>query len=409
MAMNSENSSYLIIAKANSSDDVLEKKDFFSLTWRKVFMEANLSKASDIHIQQFESFIRVKLRILGDLCITQEIAETSEIRTTLINRLKAICHFELNVNDEAQDRSFSLKLTSSRYRGVVTPGIFGENFVFRIIREEELPTIKNCLLPQEIEKDLLYAINRKQGFICITGPTGSGKSTTLQAILMEISRIKKNVITIEDPVERIIPDTVQQQISSKLTWAKAIKAAMRQDPDVILIGEIRDRESASLALEAAQTGHLVLSTLHTNDVSGIVDRLIGLGIDRKLIADNLLFISAQRLAQKLCPSCRIQNAFGGFDIGTGCGDCHSSKIKGIIGRQPIIEYSITPDPASILNFNKQAFKKTQLRTSLFSEAIRLSKEGLISTDEANQWEDKDIWQTNPSLHQDQALGLANIQ
>lgn len=406
--MNS-NSSYLTIAKANSSDDVLEKKDFFSLTWRKVFTEANLSKASDIHVQQFENFIRVKLRILGDLCITQEITETEEVRTTLINRLKAICHFELNVNDETQDRSFSLKLTTSRYRGVVTPGIFGENFVFRIIREEELPSIKNCLLPQGIEKDLLYAINRKQGFICITGPTGSGKSTTLQATLMEVSRIKKNVITIEDPVERIIPDTVQQQISSKLTWAKAIKAAMRQDPDVILIGEIRDRESASLALEAAQTGHLVLSTLHTNDVSGIVDRLIGLGVDRKLIADNLLFISAQRLVQKICPVCRVSSPPDGFDVGPGCDQCQDSKIKGIIGRQPIIEYSLTPDPSTILNFNKQEFKRTQLKTSLYSEALRLSREGIISIGEANQWKEKDIWEQNLNQHQDQTLGIVNIQ
>ncbi len=401
--------SYLTIAKANTSDDVIEKKDFFSMTWKKIFTEANESKASDIHVQQFETFIRVKLRILGDLCISQEITETEEVRTTLINRLKAICHFELNINDEAQDRSFSLKVTNSRYRGVVTPGIFGENFVFRIIREEELPTIKNCLLPPQIEKDLLYAINRKQGFICITGPTGSGKSTTLQATLMEIARIKKNVITIEDPVERIIPDTVQQQISHKLTWSKAIKAAMRQDPDVILIGEIRDRESASLALEAAQTGHLVLSTLHTNDVSGIVDRLIGLGVDRKLIADNLLFISAQRLVQKICSSCRQPNKLGGYDQGHGCSRCETSKIKGIVGRQPIVEYSLHPDPKSILNFNKQDFKLTQLKTSLYSEALRLSQEGIISTDEANQWEEKDLWETKQNPLQNQEAGQLSIQ
>lgn len=402
-------SSYLTIAKANSSDDVIEKKDFFSLTWKKVFEEANISKASDIHIQQFENSIRVKLRVLGDLYIYEEISETSEVRTTLINRLKAISHFELNVNDEAQDRSFTLRLTNSRYRAVATPGVFGENFVFRIIREEELPSIKNCLLPPQIEKDLLYAINRKQGFICITGPTGSGKSTTLQATLMEISRIKKNVITIEDPVERIIPDTVQQQISSKLTWAKAIKAAMRQDPDVILIGEIRDRESASLALEAAQTGHLVLSTLHTNDVAGIVDRLIGLGVERKLIADNLLFISAQRLTQKLCPHCRIPNSDNGFDAGSGCEQCQTSKIKGIIGRLPIIEYSLNPNPSSILNFDKKEFYQTQLKTSLYSEALRLSQEGIIATEEANQWKEEDLCLAKQNQLLGQSHGHANIQ
>jgi len=153
-------SSYLAIAKPNSSDDILEKKDFFSITWKKVFEEAHLSKASDIHIQQFENSIRVKLRVLGELYVYEEISEDSEVRTTLINRLKAIGHFELSINDEAQDRSFSIKLTQSRYRGVVTPGVFGENFVFRIIREEELPQIKNCLLPKKIEEDLIYALNR---------------------------------------------------------------------------------------------------------------------------------------------------------------------------------------------------------------------------------------------------------
>lgn len=409
MVINKKNSSYLTIARANSSDDILDKKDFFSLTWKQVFHEAHQSKASDIHVQQFEYFLRIKLRIMGDLCIYKEISETPEIKTTLINRLKAISHFELNINDEAQDKSFTLKATQSRYRGVVGPGIFGENFVFRVIREEELPTIKNCLLPKSIEKDLLYALNRKQGFICITGPTGSGKSTTLQAALMEICRIKKNVITIEDPVERIIPDAVQQQISSKLTWAKAIKAAMRQDPDVILVGEIRDAESASLALEAAQTGHLVLSTLHTNDASGIVDRLIGLGVERKLIADNLLFISAQRLVQKLCPSCRVPNSRGEHDIGLGCESCVDSKIKGIIGRQPIIEYALNPDPASIINFNKKQFKASQLKTTLYSEAIRLSKEGIIATEEAQHWEEERTWEIDHQQQPRQNPGHANIQ
>ena len=184
---------------------------------------------------------------------------------------------------------------------------------------------------------------------------------------------------------------------------------MRQDPDVILIGEIRDRESASLALEAAQTGHLVLSTLHTNDVSGIVDRLIGLGVDRKLIADNLLFISAQRLVQKICSSCRQPNKLGGYDQGHGCSQCETSKIKGIIGRQPIVEYSLHPDPKSILNFNKQEFKQTQLKTSLYSEALRLSQEGIISTDEANQWEEKDLWETKQNPLQNQEAGQLSIQ
>lgn len=384
MELATKSNSYLTVAKAISPDELVSKKDFFSLTWHEVFLEAFQSKASDIHIQQFQGFIRVKFRILGDLCIFKEIFENPEIVSGLINRLKSICRFELNVNDEAQDRGFTLQYTKCRYRGVVTPGAFGENFVFRIIREDDIPSIKQSALPSNIEHDLLYALNQKQGFICITGPTGSGKSTTLQASLMEFCRIKKNIITIEDPIERIIPDIVQQQISTKLTWSRAIKSAMRQDPDVILVGEIRDPESATLALEAAQTGHLVLSTLHTNNVAGIVDRLIGLGVERKLIADNLLFISAQRLIQKICPICRIKSSQG-YIQGPGCESCSKSKIKGIIGRVPLIEYSLRPTSDSIVHFNQKIFEQTQLKTSLSSEAIRLVSEGIISEEELNFW------------------------
>lgn len=407
------NNSYLEVARAHSPDDLILKSDYPSKVWKEVFQEAYNVNASDIHVQQFDGVLRIKLRVFGDLYIYKEYKDSNDIRSSLINRLKTIAVFSLNINDDTQDRGFTLKLTNCRYRGVVAPGVFGENFVFRIIREEELPNIKACKLPLSIESDLLIALNQKQGFICITGPTGSGKSTTLQACLMEICRIKKNIITIEDPVERIIPDIVQQQVSAKLTWGKAIKAAMRQDPDVILVGEIRDHESATLALEAAQTGHLVLSTLHTNDVAGIVDRLIGLGVERKLIADNLLFISAQRLTQKLCPKCKIIDADWGFLQGDGCEQCSASKIKGIIGRIPMLEYSFRPSAESVINFNKIKFESQELKTTLGAESIRLAKEGLISKVECKYW-NKDLkWvkqnQTQKVMGQSLETLVSNLQ
>ena len=378
-------SSLLKIARSSSPEELIQKGDLFSSMWREVFVTAEKMKASDIHIIQEDDDVIVKLRILGDLFTIKEIPNENDIRTILINRLKAICRFDLSVTDEAQDRAFSLKITNSRYRSVLTPGIFGENFVFRVIRETDLPRISDCSIPDHISTDLLFAINQRQGFICITGPTGSGKSTTLQAAIMEIDRLKKNVITIEDPVERIIPGVVQQQITSKLTWAKAIKSAMRQDPDVILVGEIRDVESAKLALEASQTGHLVLATLHTNNVAGIVDRLIGLGVEKRIIADNLLFISAQRLVQRLCPDCRIKRLDFGFDRGKGCDKCSDSKIAGIKGRTSLIEYSFRPNSESIINFNKETFEHKELKTTLASEAKRLASIGEISFDEFQYW------------------------
>lgn len=378
-------SSYLQIARSSSSDDIITKGDLFSLTWKEIFEKANHMKASDIHVIQDSDAIMVKFRILGDLFTVENIPNDNDIRVMLINRLKTICRFDLSVADEAQDRAFTLKFTHSRYRAVLTPGVFGENFVFRVIRETDLPRIADCSMPEEIVRDLLYAMKQKQGFICITGPTGSGKSTTLQAAIMEIERHKKNVITIEDPVERIIPGIVQQQITTKLTWAKAIKSAMRQDPDVILVGEIRDEESAKLAMEASQTGHLVLATLHTNNVAGIVDRLIGLGVEKRIIADNLLFISAQRLVQRLCPKCRIKRPSMGFDKGEGCDRCKDSKVPGISGRRSLIEYSLRPSPESILNFSKELFQANELKTSLRSEAERMATSGEISFDEFNYW------------------------
>lgn len=383
-------SSLLKIAKSSSPDELILKGDLFSSIWREVFVKSEEMGASDIHIIQDSEDIKVKFRILGDLFTIKEIPNENDIKTILINRLKTICRFDLSVTDEAQDRAFSLKITNSRYRSVLTPGIFGENFVFRVIRESDLPRISDCSIPDKICEDLLFAINQRQGFICITGPTGSGKSTTLQAAIMELDRFKKNVITIEDPVERIIPGVVQQQITSKLTWAKAIKSAMRQDPDVILVGEIRDMESAKLALEASQTGHLVLATLHTNNVAGIVDRLIGLGVEKRIIADNLLFISSQRLIQRLCSGCRIRRDDFGFDRGNGCEKCSSSKVPGINGRTSLIEYSIRPSSESVINFNKDSFQKNELKTTLASEAKRLALIGEISFDEYQYWSHEGI-------------------
>jgi len=378
-------SSLLKIARSSSPDELILKGDLFSSIWREIFVLSEEMRASDIHIIQDSEDIKVKFRILGDLFTIKEIPNENDIRTILINRLKTICRFDLSVTDEAQDRAFSLKLTNSRYRSVLTPGIFGENFVFRVIRETDLPRISDCSIPDNISKDLIFAINQRQGFICITGPTGSGKSTTLQAAIMEIDRLRKNVITIEDPVERIIPGVVQQQITSKLTWAKAIKSAMRQDPDVILVGEIRDMESAKLALEASQTGHLVLATLHTNNVAGIVDRLIGLGVEKRIIAENLLFISSQRLIQRLCSECRIKRDGFGFARGNGCTACISSKVPGINGRTSLIEYSLRPCSESVINFDKDRFQKTELKTTLESEAKRLASIGEISFDEYQYW------------------------
>jgi type IV pilus assembly protein PilB len=372
-------------AKASNSDKYLEMPDMYSSFWKKVFIGANNSKASDIHIHQYENELRIQFRIHGEKVLFDSRRGEKSFRDQFINRLKQIVGFNLSVNDDAQDRAFSLKTTSSRYRGIITPAVFGEYVVFRIIREDDLPSLDNLNMKPDTLLELRNTLSMKQGFICITGPTGSGKSNTLQASLMSMKRDSKNIITIEDPIERILPDITQQQISNKLTWNKAIKSAMRQDPDVILIGEIRDRESASLALEAAQTGHLVLSTLHTNDASGVVDRLIGLGVEKRLIAENLLYVSAQRLLLLLCPICKKIAGDIFYTRGEGCDSC--GKGKGVIGRIPIIEYFTRPNPESILSYSKSIFRKTELKTNLYLECFDLVKKGLVDCEELKNWEE----------------------
>lgn len=387
MEINIENikKTLLQTARASDSDKYLNMPDLYSKHWKKIFLEANLKNASDIHIHQFSAELRILFRIHGEKVLIESIHGEKDFRDQYINRLKQIVGFNLSVNDEAQDSAFALRETKSRYRGIISPAAFGEYIVFRTIREEDLPSLENSNIKQVTKDDLIKCLESKQGFICITGPTGSGKSTTLQASLMYLPRITKNVITIEDPIERIIPDITQQQISHKLTWEKAIKSAMRQDPDIILIGEIRDKESASLALEAAQTGHLVLSTLHTNDASGVVDRLIGLGVDRKLIAENLLYVSAQRLVLLLCPKCKIPKDDIYFIRGNGCKNCETGK--GVIGRIPIIEYFIKPSADSIINFSKKEFRKNEMKSTLYGECFDLIKRGLVDYEELKNWEE----------------------
>jgi type II secretory ATPase GspE/PulE/Tfp pilus assembly ATPase PilB-like protein len=376
---------YLSIARPQSPDEILNKRDLQSSFWRGVFISADELDASDIHIECEKGLLKVRCRIQGELVEIKRSEQSRDATRDLINRLKQICRMNVTVDDEAQDKSISFELTKSRYRIALSPTVFGENFVFRIIKDEAIPSLKNLFLPEKTLAHLKDSINQKQGFICITGPTGSGKSTTLQSILMELDRKKKKVITIENPVERIIPDTMQKEISSKVGWKTAIKMALREDPDIILIGEIRDAESAELALEAAQTGHLVFSTLHTNDVAGIVDRLIGLGIDKRLVADNLLFVSAQRLVQRLCPGCKIKTEDGNYIRGKGCSDCLKKGTAGIKGRLPVVEYSYLPDADSILSFNKESFIKKQLKTSLAQEVRRWVRLGEVDKNELKYW------------------------
>lgn len=358
------------LAKRLSADEVISKLGRYTGFWKDVFERAEKEQASDIHVYSLFDGLQVRLRVNGILRIIAR-EENNSAANELIVTIKQVANLDTGTRRIRQDDSFALKLTKSTYRVTLGPGGGdGECLVFRIIKDEEIPSIKSIGLSEQALSDMRGAYNQNQGFFLVTGPTGSGKSTTLQACLMDIDRESKGVITAEDPVERKLKNVYHQKITPEYTWKEAIKHALRADPDIILIGEMRDEESAHLAIEAVQTGHLVMSTLHTQSVVKTIDRLLLMGIKPYEIADSILFISAQRLGPKLCDSCKIPD--GDYYIRNlkGCEKCN----RGYKGRIPFVEYIVTPDRKSLLDFDKEAID-SQLSQRLSTEILKAVQSG----------------------------------
>lgn len=366
------------IAQTRQPDEILSVSEFDAVFLKEMFVAAKKAGASDIYITPYQNpetwdiDLEVNFLVHDEKELYKRIEADPTLRKSITTKMKVLSRCDLSTTEKMQDRAFSLKTIKTRYRLAVNATEFGEAFVLRPI-SDKIPTIDDCNLHPETRRDFLWAISQKKGLILITGPTGSGKSTTLQAGIMELPRQKKEVLAVEDPVERIVPYVKHIPITNNVTWHHAIKSALRSKPHVILIGEIRDSESASLALEAANTGHLVLSTLHTNSVAGTVDRLLEMGVKRSVLADNLLFATGQELVQTLCSNCR-QKGKRGFIRGDGCNEC---KGRGITGLIPLVEYCTKPDRDSIVNFNMKEFEKKELKVSFKSESERLVNQGMI--------------------------------
>ena len=269
--------------------------------------EAIFSKVSDIHIEPMEKCLRIRFRIDGKL---QNYMETSpELIASVTSRIKFIGNMNIAEKRIPQDGRINYKVAGKEvdFRISVLPSIFGEKIVMRITTSLGMELKKENIgfLPENLEK-FNHLIKSNRGIILVTGATGSGKSTTLYTALREVMSEDINIITVEDPVEMIVPGITQVQTNEKagLTFAAALRSILRQDPDIIMIGEIRDGETASIASAAAITGHLVLSTLHTYDAPSSVARLIDMGIEPYMVSSALLGIIAQRLVQRLCNNCK---------------------------------------------------------------------------------------------------------
>ncbi|MFQ5653678.1 MAG: GspE/PulE family protein [Planctomycetota bacterium] len=298
-----------IAAEIEESEDVLDianKAPIIKLM-NTIMFEALKIRASDIHLQPFADRMQVRYRIDGILYDSKVIPK--KVQDAIISRVKVMGKMDIAERRLPQDGRTSVKIGDGEVdvRISSVPTSYGERIVFRLLdKSARLYRLPEIGLTDENLHSMLSLINYSHGVILVTGPTGSGKTTTLYASLAEINSEEKNVITIEDPIEYNLNSISQIQVSNKkgLTFASGLRSLLRQDPDVMMVGEIRDPETSAIAVQAANTGHLVFSTLHTNDSAGAVTRMIDLGVEPYLVSSSLIAVIAQRLVRVICPRCK---------------------------------------------------------------------------------------------------------
>ena len=318
-----------------------------------MFYQAINKKASDIHIETHEKYGLIRFRIDGVL-INQATIDKNIINL-IINRIKVISNLDISEKRIAQDGRTQIKINNQTtdMRVSLLPTYFGEKVVIRILMESsEIPTLEELGFNNEIKKGFEELLTHSYGMILVTGPTGSGKSTTLHAFLQIISSPEKNIITVENPVEYKADNINQIQVNDKvgLTFATGLRSILRQDPDVIMVGEIRDKETARTAIQAALTGHLMLSTLHTNNAVATISRLIDIGVEPFLLSSSLIGILSQRLVRILC-DCKTIDEENSKKFNktiykeNGCAKCN---FTGFLGRKAVGELFIIDDEVRYL-------------------------------------------------------------
>ncbi len=354
--------------------DEQEQEDISSSPIVKLVKEmidlAVRQRASDIHIEPMEEYIRVRYRIDGVL--QKKATYNVSVLPAIIARIKIIGGMDISEKRKPQDGRITQVVDHVEYdiRVSILPTVFGEKVVMRLTAKMALTREKSQLglKPYELEQ-FDYIISNPHGILLVTGPTGSGKSTTLYTALSELNTNDVNIITVEDPVEANIDGINQVQVNPKaeLTFASALRSILRQDPDIIMIGEIRDGETASIAVQASITGHLVVSTLHTNSAASSITRLEDMGVESYLIADSVIGVIAQRLVRRLCPMCKKprqatadEKNFMGVDESQeitiyepcGCSKCDNVGYKGRIGVYEIMK--MTPALKKIISSRQGA-------------------------------------------------------
>jgi type IV pilus assembly protein PilB len=371
-----------------------------------VMLQAIRDRASDIHLEPDERSLRVRFRIDGFLY--EFLTLPKQIHLPLTSRIKVLAEMDIaetrlpqdgNLNIKHERRSFEIRVSTF-------PTIYGENVVLRLLDQtSSLLKLEDLGFSDEMLLHYRQMIQRPNGILLVTGPTGSGKTTTLYASMNMINSIEKNIITIEDPVEYRLPLIRQTQINLKagINFATGLRSILRQDPDVIMVGEIRDRETSEVALQAAMTGHLVLSTLHTNDAPEAITRLMDIGVEPYLIASSVIGVLAQRLIRKICPDCKTPypadpKALGelGEEFtrlkepltlyrGKGCKSCKQSGFWGRLGIYELLSTTeemrqLISEKAPIQLLRKMA-RETARMITLREDGLRKVQKGITTLDE----------------------------
>ncbi|WP_415882122.1 type II secretion system ATPase GspE [Neptuniibacter sp. QD34_54] len=366
-----------------------------------LFAEALKRKASDIHVETYEQSVSIRLR--QDGVLQEVLTPDRRLAPLLISRIKVMAKLDIAEKRIPQDGRITVRIAGRPVdvRVSTLPTSYGERVVMRILDQKSVQLDFDHLgVPQAIQKPLSRLLQQPNGILLVTGPTGSGKTTTLYAGLSLLNESSRNILTVEDPIEYELQGIGQTQVNSKtgMSFAGGLRAMLRQDPDVVMVGEIRDIETAQIAVQASLTGHMVLSTLHTNDAPSAVTRLLDIGVEPYLIASSLRGVLAQRLVRKLCTHCRTEVKYAkddleslGFDgvdgfnayKAEGCNHCGHS---GYSGRQGIYELLVLDDQTARLLHHDQP--EEQLRNllnkeqaTLQAQAINLVKAGVTDLTE----------------------------
>lgn len=369
-----------------------------------MFEDAVQVGASDIHIEPDDKVLRLRQRVDGVLHET--ILNEVNVASALVLRLKLMAHLDISEKRLPQDGRFNIKVRgqSIDIRMSTLPTQYGESVVMRLLNQSSgLRKLEDSGLPADLLARLRRQLSRPHGMILVTGPTGSGKTTTLYGALSELNEPGKKIITAEDPVEYRLPRITQVQINSKidLTFSRVLRTFLRQDPDIILVGEMRDQETVEIGLRAALTGHLVLSTLHTNDAVDSALRMIDMGAPGYLVASAVRAVVAQRLLRRVCPDCKTEDVVDEsqqqwlsgrfpnqsnavFHKGKGCQNCNLTGYRGRIGVFEMLE--LEHEMMDKLRANDavgfaQAARQSASYKPLLASAMELALQGIVSLDE----------------------------